>query len=152
MLWIILAVIVAFIDQASKYLVNMKIQYGERIPVINEFFYLTRHTNKGAAWGILQNARSFLIIMTIAASAVIIYLLFKTRNNLFRLSLSFILGGAVGNLIDRVFKGAVTDFLDFYFGKYNFPTFNLADSFITIGTILLAYYLLVSNASKTPAG
>jgi signal peptidase II len=151
MLWIIVAVAVAFLDQASKYIVTMKIQYGDRIPVIDGFFYLTRHTNKGAAWGMLQNARIFLIIMTIAASAVMVYLIFKTRNNLFRLSLSFILGGAVGNLIDRIFKGAVTDFLDFYIGKYNFPTFNVADSFITIGTVLLAYYLLVSNTSKTPA-
>jgi len=142
MLWIFIAVVVAVADQVSKYLVTIKIQYGEKIPVISDFFYLTRHSNKGAAWGMFQNARIYLIILTIAASSVIIYFLFKTQDKFLKLSLSLILGGAIGNLIDRILKGAVTDFLDFYFGSYNFPTFNLADSFIVIGSILLAYYLI----------
>jgi signal peptidase II len=142
MLWILISAVIAALDQVTKYMVFLNIGYGEKIPVINGLFYLTYHVNKGAAWGILQNGRIYLIILTFIASAIMIYLIFSKSDRMFRLSLSFILGGAVGNLIDRILKGSVTDFLDFYIGSYNFPTFNVADSFITIGGILLAYYLL----------
>ena len=142
MFWFIITIIIVALDQLSKYAVVKNIEFGKLIPVIEPLFYLTYHENKGAAWGILQNKRFFFIILTVIALAFIVYFMVKMDNKLLKTALSFILGGAVGNLIERIYKGSVTDFLDFYFGAYHFPTFNVADSFITIGTILLAYYLL----------
>ncbi|HHW47426.1 MAG TPA: signal peptidase II [Clostridiaceae bacterium] len=143
MIWIVIILFITGLDQLTKYIVAGNIKHGQMIPVIDKFFYLTNVTNKGAAWSILQNRRYFLIIVPSIVSIVLFYILFKTDNRILKLSLSFILGGAIGNLIDRIFKrGGVIDFLDFHFGSYNFPTFNVADTFITIGTVLLAYYLL----------
>ncbi|NTV90254.1 MAG: signal peptidase II [Clostridiales bacterium] len=142
MLWIIIAALVIAIDQGSKYLISVKIPYGEMIPVLGDFFQLTYHHNQGAAWGILQNARYFFVTLTIIVVAVMIYILFKTDSKFLKLSLSFLIGGAVGNLIDRIIRGGVTDFLNFFIGSYNFPTFNAADMSIVFGTILLAVYLL----------
>lgn len=142
LIWIItIALIIAF-DQASKYIIVKNVEYNSLIPVIDKFFYITYHENKGAAWGILQNRVYIFIPLTIIFSVVMGYILFKTENKMLKLSLSFVLGGAIGNLIDRVSKGSVADFLDFYFGTYNFPTFNVADSFIVIGTITLAIFIL----------
>lgn len=140
--WIVIIVLIASIDQISKYLIIKNVKYNELIPVINNFFYITYHENKGAAWGILQNKRAIFIIATIILSIIMGYILFKTENHVLKLSLSLILGGAIGNLIDRILKGSVADFLDFHFGSYNFPTFNVADSFIVIGTIILAIFIL----------
>ncbi|NLC67486.1 MAG: signal peptidase II [Clostridiaceae bacterium] len=142
MIWIIIAVIIIAADQASKHIIVKHVEYNSLIPVINKFFYITYHENKGAAWGILQNRLYILIPLTIVVSAVMVYILVKTESRMLKLSLSFVLGGAIGNLIDRISKGKVVDFLDFYFGKYNFPTFNVADTFIVIGTILLAVFVL----------
>ncbi len=141
-IWIIIIVLIATIDQISKYLIIKNVKYNELIPVIDNFFYITYHENKGAAWGILQNKRYIFIISTIILSIIMGYILFKTENRMLKLSLSFILGGAIGNLIDRILKGSVADFLDFHFGSYNFPTFNVADMFIVIGTIILAIFIL----------
>lgn len=142
MIWAIIIGAIVALDQVTKYIVSENIEYGGLIPVIDGFFYLTYHENKGAAWGILQNGRYFFIALTVLFSIVVVYFLAKYQNRFLKLSLAFILGGAVGNLIDRVVKGSVADFLDFHFGSYNFPTFNVADTFITVGTILLAYYML----------
>jgi len=142
MLWIIIIALIVVLDQVSKYAVVKNIGYGDLIPVIDKFFYLTYYENKGAAWGILQNGRYFFIALTVIVSAFIVYFLYKSDSRLLSFSLSFILGGAFGNLIDRVLKGSVTDFLDFHFGSYHFPTFNAADSFVVVGTAILAYYLI----------
>ncbi|HOJ09043.1 MAG TPA: signal peptidase II [Clostridiales bacterium] len=142
MLWIAIIILITAADQVSKYIVIKSVETGQLIPVINNFFYITYHENAGAAWGILQNKRYIFIFLTIVISIVMIYVLFKTKDKMLKLALSFVLGGAMGNLIDRIIKGSVADFLDFYFGKYNFPTFNVADSFVVIGTIILAVYLL----------
>ncbi|NSW89970.1 MAG: signal peptidase II [Firmicutes bacterium] len=142
LIWIITIALIIVFDQASKYIIVKNVEYNSLIPVIDKFFYITYHENKGAAWGILQNRVYIFIPLTIIFSVVMGYILFKTENKMLKLSLSFVLGGAIGNLIDRVSKGSVADFLDFYFGTYNFPTFNVADSFIVIGTITLAIFIL----------
>lgn len=142
MLWALIIIIITVLDQVTKSLVANNIEYREMIPVIDGFFYITYHKNPGAAWGIFSGGRYFFIVFTILLSAVMVYALFKSKNSLLKLSLSLILGGAVGNLIDRIVSGSVVDFLDFYFGSYNFPTFNVADSFIVIGTILLSVYIV----------
>lgn len=143
LIWIAIAGIIITADQASKYIILKHVEYNSFIPVINKFFYITHHENKGAAWGMLQNRLHILIPLTIIISVIMGYVMIKAESRVLKLSLSFILGGAIGNLIDRISKGKVIDFLDFYFGKYNFPTFNVADIFIFTGTILLAVFILV---------
>lgn len=142
MLWAIIVILIVAVDQITKQIVMTKIPYGEIVPVIDKFFYLTYHENKGAAWGIFQNGRIFFIVLTLLISSVMIYFISKSKPRMLKLALAIILGGALGNFIDRVVKGGVGDFLDFYIGSYHFPTFNAADTFIVIGTILLAVYLL----------
>lgn len=142
MLWIILVLSAVALDQATKYLITGNLRFGEQIPVIDRFFYITYWRNKGAAWGILQNQRLIFIILTVIMSLVFIYIMFKTTNRMYRLSLSLILAGALGNLIDRVFQGSVVDFLQFFIGSYQYPVFNVADMCVVIGTAVLAIYML----------
>lgn len=143
MIWALIILAIIGLDQLTKYIVINNIGYGNMKPVIDGFFYLAHYQNTGAAWGIFQNGKVFLVPVTIVVSIVIGYFLYKSKHKLYSISLSMVLGGAVGNLIDRIFrKGGVVDFLDFHFGTYNFPTFNIADSFIVIGTILLSCYIL----------
>lgn len=142
MLWIIVVVLVVLLDQVSKYIVVKNIEINEMIQVIDKFFYITHYKNPGAAWGILKNgALLFLIIIPVIA-IVLLLVMMKSNHSFLRFSLSLILGGAIGNYIDRILIGRVTDFLLFYIGSYPFPIFNLADVAITCGTILLAIYLI----------
>ena len=149
MLWIIIIIVLAFIDQLTKYLVSINIEYGETGPGIGGFFHLTYHHNKGAAWGIFQDSRYFLITLTILLLVVLAYIFIKSGSRFLRLSLSIIIGGAVGNLIDRIRIGGVTDFLDFHFGSYHFPTFNFADICVVTGTFMVAWYMLCIYKGNT---
>lgn len=142
MLWIIIIILVVVIDQVSKYIIVKNVATDQMIPVIDHFFYLTLHKNTGGAWGILQDGRLLFMIAIPFISAAVIYFMVKNNNRFLRFSLSLILGGAVGNYIDRLFEGSVTDFLLFYIGSYPFPIFNAADMSVTCGTILLAVYML----------
>jgi signal peptidase II len=142
MLWIIITLIVAAIDQITKYIVVRNIGPSDMIPVIDKFFYLTFHKNQGGAWGIFQNSRLLFLILTPVISIAIIVFILKNDNKFIRSVLALILGGAIGNYIDRVAEGSVTDFLLFYIGSYPFPVFNAADIAVTCGTILLAVYIL----------
>lgn len=148
MVWIILIVLGVALDQVTKYLISSNIDFGAQIPVIDNFFYITYWRNSGAAWGILQNGRIIFIPLTIIISAVLVYVLHKANNKMLRLSLSLILAGAVGNLIDRVFVGSVVDFLQFFFGSYEFPVFNVADMMVDIGAFLLIVYMLFFQKDK----
>lgn len=148
MIWLIIVVLIVALDQATKYIIEKNIEFGSSIPVIDNFFYISHWRNTGAAWGIFQNGRFFLIPLTIVISAVMAYYLYKTDNNLLKLSISLILGGSIGNLIDRIWRTWVVDFLEFHFGSYRFPIFNVADTFVVIGTALLAYYLLFIYKEK----
>lgn len=142
MLWIFIILATVVIDRISKLAVINNIGSADAITIIKNFFYIVHSENKGAAWGILQNGRYFFIIITAIILIVLAYFMRKYDNKLLKASIAFIIGGAMGNMIDRIFRGSVTDFLDFYIGSYHFPTFNAADSFVVIGTFLLAYYLL----------
>ena len=150
MIWVIIIVLIVAVAQLAKLLIINNIEFGNSIPVIENFFYIAHWQNKGAAWGLMQNGRLFFIPATIVISIVLVRFLYKYDNVLLRTSISMILGGAIGNLIDRIARsGGVVDFLDFYIGSYHFPTFNVADSFIVIGTFLLAYYMLFVYKEKT---
>ncbi|MCR4434340.1 MAG: signal peptidase II [Clostridiales bacterium] len=148
MLWGIIIVLIVALDRVTKLLVVKNFAIGDSLMVINGFFYLTYTENKGAAMGILQNARYVLIALTILVSLFLLYYLNKAEDRMLKLVFSLILGGAGGNLIDRIFRGSVVDFLDFRFGSYHFYIFNIADTFVVIGTILLAYYLLFVYKEK----
>ena len=120
----------------------------QSIPIIDGLFNLTYVRNTGAAFGIFAGSaeifrRPFLILVSILASVFIIVMMKRLAEKETELviGLSFILGGAIGNLIDRVIYGEVIDFLDFYWRNYHWPAFNIADSFITIGVGIMLYRL-----------
>ena len=148
MLWIIIIAIIVALDQIVKYIIINNVDLGTSVIVINNFFYITHIKNTGAAWSILQGKRLFFIAVTLVACGFIIYYLYNAGNKLLKFSLSLIFAGAVGNIIDRVAKGSVTDFLEFQFGSYTFPIFNIADISVVIGSILLAYYILFIYKEK----
>jgi signal peptidase II len=131
---------VVFVDQFSKTLIQKYVPYNSSIEIIKGFYYVTFVENTGGAWGILQNKSLFFIIVVAIAIVFITFFIIRTpiENFWIRYSLTLILGGAVGNFLDRIFRsGRVVDFMDFYFGSYHFPTFNLADSMICIGAAML---------------
>jgi signal peptidase II len=150
MIWIIIVVIICALDQFSKYLVMHNVSEITPITVINGFFYIKHIKNYGAAMGIFQNKGIILIPLTIIVSILICYFLLKSKNRILKISLSFIHGGAIGNLIDRIFYGSVTDFLDFHLGPLTFwkYIFNVADAFVVVGTFILAFYLLFIYKEK----
>ncbi len=140
---IILAIVVA-IDLISKYYIQSIMTLGDSTMIIKDFFYLTFVHNEGAAWGMLSGKMELFFVITIVVLVVIGYILFTTdrKKTLLRIALVVILGGTLGNFYDRVVFGYVRDFLNFYPLGYDFPVFNVADSALTIGYVLLAWYLL----------
>jgi len=140
-IWLAIALAIILIDQLTKVLVLHSFQYGDVRPVTG-FFNLVRVHNTGAAFSFLAGAsgwqRWFFIGLGLAAAGVIVWML-RTQGHqrLFAWALTLILGGALGNVIDRSLHGYVVDFLDFHLGGRHFPAFNIADSAITLGAILL---------------
>jgi signal peptidase II len=140
-LWLGVAFITLLLDQITKIAIVGSFALGEALP-ITSFFNLVRVHNPGAAFSFLADAggwqRWFFTGLGVAAAGVMVYLLRShTGQTLFCLALSLLLGGAVGNVIDRVLYSYVIDFLDFYYGTWHFPAFNVADSAITLGAGLL---------------
>lgn len=148
----IIAVTVVLLDQASKLLVQRMLQPGEIIAVIPSFFNLTYVMNPGAAFGFLASAPAALrapFLTGISILAVLFIAYFRYRHPelgwLPSLGLCLILGGAVGNLVDRLRLGMVVDFLDFYYGGYHWPAFNVADAAITVGVVLMVIEILTER-------
>lgn len=142
--FLITLLLVVGLDQVSKMYISSVMSLHASSPVIDGFFSITYVRNPGAAFGFLANAsplfRSlFLIIISAAAIVMILWFLAKNRSGgmLFIFSLSLILGGAVGNLADRIRFGDVVDFLDFYIASCHWPAFNVADAAISVGAVLL---------------
>jgi len=138
---LILAAIILVLDLLSKRWVEFNLSYGQQI-VITDFFNLVLAYNAGAAFSFLSDAsgwqRWFLSTIAVLVAILIVYLLYKhTSNRLFCFALSLILGGALGNLWDRITLGHVVDFMDFHVVGYHWPAFNLADSAIFCGACLL---------------
>jgi len=131
--------IVLSLDRLTKFLVTKNLILNQSVPVIKGIFNLTLVHNRGAAFGILKNQTLFLIFTSIFAIILIYFSLRGNKHNkLYIVSLSLILAGAISNLIDRLFFGYVIDFLDFRI----WPVFNVADSSITIGAILVGWLIL----------
>jgi len=140
--WVWLSGIVLVLDQISKIWVDLTLELHQSIPVIPSFSITYAH-NYGAAFSFLSDAggwqRWFFAVLAIAVSIGIVIYLSKLKNEekLLAVSLSLILGGAIGNIIDRVLYGYVIDFLDVYYQVYHWPIFNIADSAITVGVGLM---------------
>jgi signal peptidase II len=140
-LWLGIALLILLIDQLTKIAVIGAFQLGETVP-ITSFFNLVRVHNPGAAFSFLADAggwqRWFFTGLGVAAAGVMVFLLRQHAGQVvFCWALSLLLGGAVGNVIDRLLYSHVIDFLDFYYGTWHFPAFNVADSAITLGAGLL---------------
>ncbi len=139
--WLALALLVLFLDQLTKIVIERTFSYGD-VRAVTGFFNLVLTYNKGAAFSFLASAGGwqdeFLTIVGIAASLFIVYLLARHgHQRLFACALALILGGALGNVVDRIAYGHVIDFLDFHWGGWHWPAFNLADSAIVGGAGLL---------------
>ncbi|MGG4217479.1 signal peptidase II [Paenibacillus jamilae] len=148
MIYFGIALIIFLIDQGVKYLVATRMELYEQIPVIGNFFLITSHRNRGAAFGILEGQRWLFIVITIVVVIGIVWYLRKTvraGQKLLPVALSLVLGGAVGNFLDRAISGEVVDFAQFNFGSYTFPIFNVADSAIVIGVALIILDTLLES-------
>lgn len=151
----VLALLVILLDRATKWLVASRLSLHDSIPVLPGFFRLTHVQNSGAAFGLFADSSSewkiaILIFFSLMALVVVSALLWKNSHSMTvtGVGLALILGGAVGNLWDRLLTGRVVDFFDFYLGSYHWPAFNIADSAIVIGALLLVGEILFA---KTPA-
>lgn len=151
-----LLVSIILLDQASKIAVDRTIPLNHSIPVIENLFNLTYIRNTGAAFGIfagenLPLRRALLIGFSVVAIGFVVVLLKRLpgMEKGLIVALTFILAGAIGNLIDRLMYGEVIDFLDFYWSKYHWPAFNFADSFITLG-VLATLYRLIRTKGQDP--
>ncbi|MDD3088151.1 MAG: signal peptidase II [Candidatus Omnitrophica bacterium] len=142
---VIIVFLVLALDQLTKLIVTANLTLHDSIPLVKGVFSLTLIHNRGAAFGIFKNQLYIFIFISLIAVALIYSMLKNNKSDkLYSLSLSLILAGALGNLLDRVFLGYVIDFLDFHI----WPVFNIADSAITCGTLILGWVVLRPNSRK----
>lgn len=146
-LYYLIAIIIIALDQLSKWIIVNKMNLGESIEIINNFLYITSHRNRGAAWGMLEGQMTFFYIITVIVIAVIIYFIHTMARDKKWLGISFglILGGAIGNFIDRLFRKEVVDFINTYIFTYDYPIFNIADSALVIGVGILIVQMFLEE-------
>lgn len=137
------------LDQITKIIIGIFFALNEKVVIIPKFFSIHFIENYGAAWSLFSNKVDFLIILSIGALFIIYRYMYNFKQNR-RNNIAFglILGGIVGNLVDRVFLGYVRDFLAFKILSYNYPVFNFADTFIVIGIVLLIFAILKGEDKK----
>jgi len=142
-----LGLFLTIIDQIVKYLVVVNMELTESIKVISNFFYITYIKNSGAAFGIFQDTSVILIILSFIAIIGLVKYVIEDKNikKIEAISYSLVLGGILGNLIDRITNGYVIDYLDFYIFGYDYPVFNLADTFIVIGFVIILINLFIKG-------
>lgn len=144
---------VVLLDQVTKYWIRTRLVYGDSLPVIDGFFNIVYVRNDGAAWNLLGGHGIVLILISVA----VLILLFVYRRSFLsecashRILLGLMVGGIVGNLIDRIRFGWVTDFLDFQFGAYHYPSFNVADAAICISVCVYIGLNLLEERRKKAA-
>tara|TARA_B100000530_G_scaffold306030_1_gene229838 strand:- start:518 stop:997 length:480 start_codon:yes stop_codon:yes gene_type:complete len=149
----LLSILTIFFDQLSKWwILNVIMVPANTIPV-TQFFNLVLVHNRGASFGIFSDAPGWasiaLIVFAIIISIVLAIWMWQAQETLLSVALGLVIGGAIGNVIDRIRFGAVVDFLDFYAGGWHWPAFNVADSAITLGVILLILDSLKTKSEKT---
>ena len=152
MLSVLTAIIAVALDQLTKFFVSSYMTLGDTIPIIKDVLHITYVENKGAAFSMLSDKRWVFLTFSTIAIVAIVYVLIKYKRELSRLSsvsLAMVLGGAVGNMIDRIFRGgvlfdgAVVDFIDVRL--INFAVFNIADSFVCVGAALLVLSVILDE-------
>jgi|DewCreStandDraft_4_1066084.scaffolds.fasta_scaffold02802_22 signal peptidase II len=159
-IFFISAFLVIVIDQITKYLIRTSMKMFDAVLIIKDIFQITYIENTGISFGLLGGSENpvkrwtLVAIVSVAAIMITCYWLFNRKNNiLFDLSCGFIVGGAIGNLIDRIIKGSVTDFIEIGYKEITWPVFNMADTFVSIGVFLFfIYYVLYEvkqNASDS---
>ncbi|GAK04634.1 lipoprotein signal peptidase [Geomicrobium sp. JCM 19037] len=136
--------------QITKIAVDRNMEIAETIPIIENVLHITSHRNMGAAFGILQGQMWLFYIVTVIVTVGIIYYMPKLakQNKWYGISLGVLLGGTLGNFIDRLFRNEVVDFVDVYIGSYSFPIFNVADAALTIGVIVLLVLMFVEDRKE----
>ncbi|WP_097025788.1 signal peptidase II [Clostridium peptidivorans] len=142
---VIIIILGVILDRVTKIWAVKELSMGKDLIIIKDFFQFSYLENTGAAFGIFRDKTIFLAIITFIITIGVLFYLFKYKPQslILRLSLAFIISGAIGNLIDRAYYKYVVDFiLIHYKDMYYFPTFNVADIFVTIGTALLALYVI----------
>ncbi|WP_250656780.1 signal peptidase II [Alkalimarinus coralli] len=151
--WLWLAAVVVVLDLGTKWLATDMLEYAISVPVL-PFFNFTLLHNTGAAFSFLANAggwqRWFFAALAVAISAMLVKWLATIKGDRWlAIAIALVLGGALGNLYDRVVLGYVVDFLHFYWGSYHFPAFNVADSAITVGAIMMALDIFRKPSPET---
>ena len=143
------AIIVIFLDQVTKWFVVKNMQLGEEITIIDPYLSFLSHRNSGAAWGMLEGQMWLFYIVTVVVAAGIIYYFHKEAqgHRLFSISLMLLLGGAIGNFIDRLVSGEVVDFISVLIPiiNYDFPIFNIADASLSIGVVTLIIHIIMDE-------
>ena len=146
---------IVLIDQVTKAAIIKKLPLYSSVPIIHGFFSLVNYRNPGGAFGLMANqsptVRALLFIFLSSLSILIIFYFYKKiplKHYLLRICFALILGGAVGNMIDRIRFGYVVDFLDFYIKNLHWPAFNVADSAITVGIIIFSYHVIFNKIPK----
>lgn len=154
----LLALVLVVIDQVTKGIVARHVTLYESVPVIRGFFNITRIHNKGAIFGTFSQTGNTLVFALLTAASLaalgfVVYYFFKTpsTDKLMKIALTLIMAGALGNQFDRLVRGHVIDFLDFYVGQAHWPFFNAADSCITVGAFLMLVVLFRRKPECTPS-
>ncbi|MDD3048614.1 MAG: signal peptidase II [Bacilli bacterium] len=147
---LLFSLIVVLVDQLTKWLVTANISVNSNVVIIKNFLNFTNVGNDGAAWNIFSGSRWFLVCVSIlAVFAIIKYIILDLKISKVELVGYFLLlGGIVGNLIDRIFRGSIVDFIDINLFGYHYPVFNIADSCIIVGTILIVFHMIKNSAVK----
>ena len=139
----LISLIGLIIDFLTKLFISSKLSLGQSKTIINNFFSLTLVYNKGAAWGLLFDKVNLLLIISIVFLVLFIYMIEKNELKKYEeISYGLIIAGVVGNMIDRLFRGYVIDFLDFNIFGYNYPVFNIADTLIVTGVIIVIVFYI----------
>ena len=148
---------VVFVDQLTKFQVMQSMQLHESIPIIPDLFSLTYIRNPGAAFGLMAGSSTGFRLVFFACTSIFAVVLLGTilvrlpeRDLMGQYSIAAILGGAIGNLLDRVRFGEVIDFLDFYVGQYHWPAFNVADAAISVGVFFLILHFALEKKTEGP--
>ena len=150
-IWLVVIVVAVFLDQLTKYLTVLHLKPVDTLPIIEDVIHLTYVENTGAAFGMMKDARwIFMITSTLAIIGILVYLFWKRpESKLECLSLAFIVGGGIGNMIDRTVLGYVVDMIDFRL--INFAVFNVADSFVCVGAGLMILHLILEMVKEAKA-
>ena len=152
MLALIIVLVTVFLDQISKHFVVLYLKGQRPLTIIEGLLSFTYVENRGAAFGILQNKKLFFVAVTVVTLIILMYIFLRYYKhlNLWTISsLSMIMGGTIGNFIDRMSLDYVVDFISLrFFNRYNFAVFNLADTFIVVGAIMLMLYIMIFEPKK----